>query len=145
MPDILSSTVLRLVDQYSAFASNAMSVQMPSDVVLFPKRTGGATAYWIAENAAITASDPTSTQVTLTAKKVSGAVVVASELLADSVVSISDWLAAELALTLSNAVETVAWNGNPSNAPAVAGLVTTYTGGLLAGSAALCLGPVPLC
>ena len=51
-------------------------------------------------------------------------------------VSISDWLAAELALTLSNAVETVAWNGNPSNAPAVAGLVTTYTGGLLAGSAA---------
>ena len=136
VPDILSSTVLRLVDQYSAFASNAMSVQMPSDVVLFPKRTGGATAYWIAENPAITASDPTSTQVTLTAKKVSGAVVVASELLADSVVSISDWLAAELALTLSNAVETVAWNGNPSNAPAVAGLVTTYTGGLLAGSAA---------
>ena len=136
VPDILSSTVLRLVDQYSAFASNAMSVQMPSDVVLFPKRTGGATAYWIAENTAITASDPTSTQVTLTAKKVSGAVVVASELLADSVVSISDWLAAELALTLSNAVETVAWNGNPSNAPAVAGLVTTYTGGLLAGSAA---------
>lgn len=136
VPDILSSTVLRLVDQYSAFASNAMSVQMPSDVVLFPKRTGGATAYWIAENTAITASDPTSTQVTLTAKKVSGAVVVASELLADSVVSISDWLAAELALTLSNAVETVAWNGNPSNAPAVAGLATTYTGGILAGSAA---------
>lgn len=136
VPDILSSTVLRLVDQYSAFASNAMSVQMPSDVVLFPKRTGGATAYWIAENTAITASDPTSSQVTLTAKKVSGAVVVASELLADSVVSISDWLAAELALTLSNAVETVAWNGNPSNAPAVAGLATTYTGGILAGSAA---------
>lgn len=136
VPDILSSTVLRLVDQYSAFANNAMSVQMPSDVVLFPKRTGGSTAYWIAENTAITASDPTSTQVTLTAKKVSGAVVVASELLADSIVSISDWLAAELALTLSNAVETVAFNGNPSNAPAVAGLVTTYTGGILAGSAA---------
>jgi HK97 family phage major capsid protein len=136
VPDILSSTVLRLVDQYSAFANNAMSVQMPSDVVLFPKRTGGSTAYWIAENTAITASDPTSTQVTLTAKKVTGAVVVASELLADSIVSVSDWLAAELALSLSNAVETVAFNGNPSNAPAVAGLVTTYTGGLLAGSAA---------
>jgi HK97 family phage major capsid protein len=136
VPDILSSTVLRLVDQYSAFANNAMSVQMPSDVVLFPKRTGGSTAYWIAENTAITASDPTSTQVTLTAKKVTGAVVVASELLADSIVSVSDWLAAELALSLSNAVETVAFNGNPANAPAVAGLVTTHTGGLLAGSAA---------
>jgi HK97 family phage major capsid protein len=63
-------------------------------------------------------------------------VTIASELLQDSIVSIADWIAAELALTLSNAVEEAAWSGNPSNAPAVAGLVTTYTGGLLAASAA---------
>jgi HK97 family phage major capsid protein len=136
VPDILSSTVIRLVDQYSAFAQNATNVVMPSDVLLFPRRTAGATAYWLNENVAITASDPTSNQVTLTAKKVSGAVVIASELLSDSLVSISDWIAAELALTLSNAVEEAAWSGNPSNAPAVAGLVTTHTGGLLAASAA---------
>ena len=136
VPDILSSTVLRLVDQYSAFAQNATNVQMPSDVVLFPKRTAGATAYWIAENTAITPSDPTSTQVTCTAKKVTAAVTIANELLADSIVSIADWIAAELSLTLSNAVETAAWNGNPSNAPQVAGILTTYTGGILAGSEA---------
>jgi HK97 family phage major capsid protein len=136
VPDVLSSTVIRLVDQYSAFAQNATNVVMPSDVLLFPRRTAGATAYWINENAAITASDPTSNQVTLTAKKVTGAVTIASELLQDSIVSIADWIAAELALTLSNAVEEAAWSGNPSNAPAVAGLVTTYTGGLLAASAA---------
>ena len=136
VPDVLSSTVIRLVDQYSAFAQNATNVVMPSDVLLFPRRTAGATAYWIDENAAITASDPTSNQVTLTAKKVTGAVVIASELLQDSIVSIADWIAAELALTLSNAVEAAAWSGNPSNAPGVAGLVTSHTGGLLAGSAA---------
>ena len=136
VPDELSSTVIRLVDQYSAFAQNATNVVMPSDVLLFPRRTAGATAYWINENVAITASDPTSNQVTLTAKKVTGAVTIASELLQDSIVSIADWIAAELALTLSNAVEEAAWSGNPSNAPAVAGLVTTYTGGLLAASAA---------
>jgi HK97 family phage major capsid protein len=136
VPDVLSSTVIRLVDQYSAFAQNATNVVMPSDVLLFPRRTAGATAYWINENAAITASDPTSNQVTLTAKKVTGAVTIASELLQDSIVSIADWIAAELALTLSNAVEEAAWSGNPSNAPAVAGLVTTHTGGLLAASAA---------
>jgi len=136
VPDVLSSTVIRLVDQYSAFAQNATNVVMPSDVLLFPRRTAGATAYWINENAAITASDPTSNQVTLTAKKVTGAVTIASELLQDSIVSIADWIAAELALTLSNAVEEAAWSGNPSNAPAVAGLVTSHTGGLLAGSAA---------
>lgn len=131
VPDVLSSAVIRLVDQYSAFAQNATNVQMPSDVVLFPRRTGGATAAWIDENTATTPADPTSNQVTLTAKKVSGAVVIASELLQDSIVSIADWIAAELALSLSNAVETAAWSGNPSNAPGVAGLVTSHTGGLL--------------
>jgi HK97 family phage major capsid protein len=136
VPDVLSSTVIRLVDQYSAFAQNATNVVMPSDVLLFPRRTAGATAYWINENTAITASDPTSNQVTLTAKKAAGAVTISSDLLQDSIVSIADWIAAELALTLSNAVEEAAWSGNPSNAPAVAGIVTSYTGGLLAASAA---------
>jgi len=136
VPDILSSTVIRLVDQYSAFAQNATNVAMPSDVLQYPRRTGGTTAYWVDENTAITASDPTMNQVTLTAKKVTGAAVVSSELLQDSIVSISDFIAAELGLTISNAVEAAAWSGNPSNAPAVAGLVTTYTGGLLASSAA---------
>ena len=134
VPDILEATVLRLVSEYSAFTSNAMNVSMASDYVLFPKRTAGATAYWISENTAITASDPTSTQVALTAKKVSGAVTIASELLRDSIVSISDWLAAELALTLSTGIESVAFNGNPSNAPAVAGIASGYTGGLYAAS-----------
>jgi HK97 family phage major capsid protein len=63
-------------------------------------------------------------------------VVIASELLQDSIVSIADWIATELALSLSNAVEAAAWSGNPSNAPGVAGLVTTHTGGLLASSGA---------
>ena len=137
VPDVLESTVLRLVNEYSAFTSNAMNATMSSDYVLFPKRTAGAgSGYWISENTAITTTDPTSTQVALTAKKVSGAVVIASELLRDSIVSISDWLAAELALTLSTAIETAAFNGNPSNAPAVAGIATGYTGGLYAASGA---------
>jgi HK97 family phage major capsid protein len=136
VPDVLSSTVIRLVDQYSAFAQNATSVTMPSDVLQFPRRTGGTTAAWIDENVAITASDPTMNQVTLTAKKVTGAVVVASELLQDSIVSIADFIATELGLSLANAVEAAAWSGNPANAPGVAGLVTSHTGGLLASSGA---------
>jgi HK97 family phage major capsid protein len=131
VPDVLSSTVLRLVEQYSAFASNATSVQMPSDVVLFPKRTAGVSGGWISENSAITPADPSATQVTVTAKKLGAAVVVSSELLQDSIVSIADWVAAELALGISNAVEAAAWLGNPSNAPGVAGIVTSYAGGLL--------------
>ena len=131
VPDILSTTVLRLVEQYSAFAQNATSIQMPSDVVLFPKRTAGNSAAWISENSAITPADPNATQVTVTAKKLAAAVVISSELLQDSIVSIADWVAAELALGISNAVEAAAFSGNPSNAPNVAGLVTSHAGGLI--------------
>jgi HK97 family phage major capsid protein len=136
VPDILSSTVIRLVDQFSAFAQNATNVQMPSDVLVFPRRTGGVTAQWQDENVAITASDPTINNVTLTARKVTGATIVANELLQDSVISIADWVAAELGLSLANAIEAAAWSGNPANAPGVAGLVTSHTGGLLASSGA---------
>jgi HK97 family phage major capsid protein len=45
-------------------------------------------------------------------------------------------VAAELGLSLANAIEAAAWSGNPANAPSVAGLVTTHTGGLLASSGA---------
>lgn len=136
VPDILSDTVLRLVTENSAFASNALNIQMPSDVVLVPKRTAGATAYWINENVAITDSDPTSTQVTLTAKKVTAATRVSNELLNDAAnpAGYSDWIAAELSLTLTNAIENIAFNGNSGSAPSIAGILTAN--GILAGSSA---------
>ena len=134
VPDILSNQVLRLVNEDSVFASNATPVNMPSDVVLVPKRTGGATAYWVNENTAITDSDPTHSQVTLTAKKVTAATKVSTELFEDSVVGIAEMLATELAYTLTTAVETVAFNGVVGNAPLVAGICTSS--GILAGSSA---------
>ena len=134
VPDILSNQVLRLVNEDSVFASNATQVNMPSDVVLVGKRTGGATAYWVNENTAITDSDPTHSQITLTAKKVTAATKVSSELFEDSVVSIADMLATELAYTLTTAVETVAFNGNSANAPSVAGILTSN--GILKNSSA---------
>ena len=134
VPDILSNQVLRLVNEDSVFASNATPINMPSDVVLVPKRTGGATAYWVNENTAITDSDPTHSQVTLTAKKVTAATKVSTELFEDSVVGIAEMLATELAFTLTQAVETVAFNGVVGNAPLVAGILTSS--GILAGSSA---------
>lgn len=134
VPDILSNQVLRLVNEDSVFASNATPINMPSDVVLVPKRTGGATAYWVNESTAITDSDPTHSQVTLTAKKVTAATKVSTELFEDSVVGIAEMLATELAFTLTQAVETVAFNGVVGNAPLVAGILTSS--GILAGSSA---------
>lgn len=121
VPDVMSSTVIRLVDQYSVFASNARNIPMASDVVLFPRRTGGTTAAWLSENVASTPADAASDQVTLTAKKVVASVVSANELFQDAPM-VADWLATELALSLSNAIETVAFNGVVGDAPLVAGI-----------------------
>jgi len=137
VPDILlSDTVLRLVTENSAFASNALNIQMPSDVVLVPKRTAGASVNWQNENVAITDSDPTSSQVTLTAKKATAATKIANELLSDAVnpAAYADWIAAELALCLTNAIENIAFNGNSGSAPSVAGILTSN--GILAGTSA---------
>ncbi len=121
VPDLLSSTVIRLVDQYSVYVANARNVPMQSDVVLFPKRTGGTTAAWLSENTASTAADAASTQLTLTAKKVVASVTSANELFQDAPM-VADWLATELALSLSNATETAAFNGVVADAPLVNGL-----------------------
>ena len=128
VPDLLSSTVIRLVDQYSVYVANARSVPMQSDVVLFPRRTGGATAAWLSENSASSPADAASDQVTLTAKKIVSSVVVSSELLQDGPV-VADWLAQELALSLSNAIEAVGFNGIAANAPLQAGLNTLLIAG----------------
>ena len=121
VPDLLSSTVIRLVDQYSVFAQNARNIPMASDVVLFPRRTGGTTAAWLSENTASTPADAASDQQTLTAKKVVASVTSANELFQDAPM-VADWLAQELALSLSNAIETAAFNGVVANAPLVDGL-----------------------
>ena len=121
VPDLLSSVVIRLVDQYSVYAANARSVPMASDVVLFPRRTGGTTAAWLSENTASTPADAASDQITLTAKKVVASVTSANELFQDAPM-VADWLAQELALSLSNAIETAAFNGVVANAPLVDGL-----------------------
>ena len=122
VPDLLSSTVIRLVDQYSVFAQNARNIPMASDVVLFPRRTGGTTAAWLSENTASTPADAASDQQTLTAKKVVASVVSANELINQDAPQVADWLAQELALSLSNAIETAAFNGVVANAPLVDGL-----------------------
>ena len=136
VPDLLSSTVIRLVDQYSVFAQNARNIPMASDVVLFPRRTGGATAAWLSENVASTPADSASDQVTLTAKKVVASVTSANELINQDAPMVADWLAQELALSLSNAIEAAAFNGLVGTAPLVAGLNSLLIAGSLATYAA---------
>lgn len=57
---------------------------MIGDTLNVPKITGGATAYWLAENTSITSTDPTFGQLVLQAKLLAARLILSNQLIADS-------------------------------------------------------------
>jgi HK97 family phage major capsid protein len=82
-------------------AAGATVVPMNSDTLQIPSQTGGATAYWVAENSAITASDQTWGQVQLQAKKLAALTKLSSELFEDSDPGVEALVMADLARVLA--------------------------------------------
>jgi HK97 family phage major capsid protein len=112
VPEEMSSQLIRLVETYGVAPSVMQSVPMASDTLLVPKRLTGVTANWVGENSEITTSDPTGTQVQLVAKKLASGTRVARELLADSLISVADWLVQEHSLALAKKTDEAAFNGD---------------------------------
>ncbi len=82
-------------------AAGATIIPMSSDTLQIPSQTGGATAYWVAENAAITASDQTWGQVDLQAKKLAALTKLSAELFEDSDPAVEALVMADLARVLA--------------------------------------------
>lgn len=82
-------------------AAGATVIPMVSDTLQIPSQTGGATAYWVAENSAITASDQTWGQVQLQAKKLAALTKLSSELFEDSDPQVEALVMADLARVLA--------------------------------------------
>jgi len=112
VPDELSSQLLRLVETYGVAPAALQNAPMSSDVLLFPKRLTGVTGYWVSENAEITTSDPTGGQVQMVAKKLGCGTRVSNELLADSIISVADFLVQEMSLELARSIDDAAFNGD---------------------------------
>jgi len=81
--------------------AGARVMPMASDTLEIPKQTGGAVAYWVAENAQIPASDQSFGQVTLTAKKLAAMTKMSSELFEDSDPAVEQIVMADLARVLA--------------------------------------------
>jgi HK97 family phage major capsid protein len=82
-------------------AAGATVIPMNSDTLQIPSQTGGATAYWVAENAQITASDQTWGQVQLQAKKLAALTKLSAELFEDSDPQVEALVMADLARVLA--------------------------------------------
>lgn len=99
-------------------AAGATVVPMASDTLQIPSQTGGATAYWVAENAPITASDQMWGQVQLQARKLAALTKLSAELFEDSDPAVEALVMADLARVL--ALEEDAkylWGDGQNNTP----------------------------
>lgn len=86
--------------------------------VEIPKQTGGATAYWVGENQAISESALTLGQLALSPKQVSGLVKLSNRLLRTSNPSVEAMIRGDLQAVLANAIDYACLRGSgASNEP----------------------------
>lgn len=85
---------------------------MGRERVTYPRRTGGLTVYYPGEATAITESNPTVNNVTLTATKMACLTQVSSELLNDSAISFGDFVAREIAYAFADKEDEDLFNGD---------------------------------
>ena len=97
VPSPMENAIVDLRESYGVFRQNVRVVPMTSDTLDIPRRLGGVTAYFVSENAEITASDASVGNAKLVARKLGALTRVSSELSEDALVSIADMLADEMA------------------------------------------------
>ena len=133
VPELLEARVIRLVEDYGVFRRD--SRKMPMGVggsISVPRRAGGYTAYFVAENAEGTDSDLTFDQIQLEAKKLMVLSRWSSELPEDAVVQLGDLITQELAYAFANKEDECGFNGDGTS---------TY-GGIVGADNALAAGSV---
>jgi HK97 family phage major capsid protein len=112
VPIQYSSDIIRLVEERGIFRKEGRVVDMTTESLVIPRQTAGATAYFIGEGTAITASDLTLDQITLTLKKIGCLTAFSNELSADAMAIVGDMLAKDFAYRLADKEDECAFNGN---------------------------------
>ena len=116
VPEEFANRVIRLVETYGTFAASGVeTVSMTRDTMVIPKRLTGTSAYFIGEGSAITESEPTYGNVSLTAKKLAVACRMSSEVVEDALISLADACAQEFATSLAYTVDLCGWLGDGSS------------------------------
>jgi HK97 family phage major capsid protein len=115
VPDEFGNDLIDLREQYGVFRRNAKIVPMASDTRTDPRRTGGLTAYFVAEAGAITASDMAWDQVSLVAKKLAVLARYSSEITEDSSIAFGDTLAGEIAYAFAEKEDRCGFLGDASS------------------------------
>lgn len=99
--------------------------------IAIPRQTGGATAYWVAENGAPTEAQQAFDQVAMSPKTVGAFTDISRKLLLQSSIDVESFVQRDLATVLGLAIQSVAIQGGGSNQPT--GILGTAGIGSVAG------------
>ena len=131
VPEVLESTIIDLREERGVARRSLRVMPMSTDSHIIPRRASGLTAYFVAENAEITASDKGWDAVQLVARKLAVLCRYSSELNEDSILSIADDLASEIAYAFADKEDECGFNGDGTS---TYGGIVGLKSGTLAGS-----------
>lgn len=130
VPEEMMNIIIDLREQFGVFRREAQVVPMGRDTMNWPRRTGGVTAYFVAEGIAPTESTATWDNVNLTAKKLAALVRLSTEIAEDAIVNVADWIVSEIAYAFSSKEDDCAFNGDgTSTYGGIRGLTTLFLDG----------------
>jgi len=112
VPEEFGNDMIDLKEQYGVFRRNTKIVPMSSDVQSDPRRTGGLTAVFEGEADTGNVSTLGWDRVSLTAKKLMVLARYSSEISEDSLISMADTLANEMAYAFANKEDECGFNGD---------------------------------
>lgn len=134
VPAPLAATIIELFEQWGIFRQFARNVPMTSETLRVPRLDGSLTVYYPGEANAITASDLVFGQVGLTAQKAAQLGVLSTELNEDSVISVVDLLARDMARNYAYTEDLGAFlgtgvAGTPTGAGPLVGIISALDDG----------------
>jgi HK97 family phage major capsid protein len=112
VPEEMSRAIIDLRETYGVFRQEANVIAMASDALVVPKRSSGLTAYYVAENAEVTASDKAWDQVSLVCRKLGVLHKMSAELNMDAIINMADDIAGEIAWAFSEKEDDAGFNGD---------------------------------
>jgi len=116
VPDEFEQSIIDLREEYGNARRNLRIKPMASDASHEPKKNGGLTAYPMGEGGAFTESDQNWGQVNLVARKWGVLTKISSELSEDTVISLADDLASDIALAFATAEDNACIDGDGTGA-----------------------------
>lgn len=114
VPHEMEQTIIDLRERYGIFRRKTRISPMASDTKSQPRRTGGLTAYFDGDNVAMTESEKSWDQISLTARKLYALCRYPNELNEDAIIDLGDDLTEEIAHAFANKEDECGFNGDGS-------------------------------